>query len=922
MTRTSARPSRRPAPRTHRPRRRFGQHFLAPAWADRVLDRIAPMPGDVFLEVGPGTGALTLPLAATRVPVVAVEIDRDLASALAGRVPPNVTVLTADFLSLDPTPFLTGLGPQRPAHAATHDAPERRFRVVGNLPYGLSTPILFRLIDLYRRDRLFTDATLMLQREVVDRLVAKPGSRNYGVLTIFASVHARITRQLDLPAGAFRPPPKVRSSLVRLTFGPPRFAWSTRRCSRRSSAQRSPSAARPCATPSRGSTRPPRRYWRWRASTTAGGPRRCNYQRLHGLWSCLLQSAARPCYSLASFPACFRVFPATPRLDTRGGRAARPRCSPCRLREPTARRRARVRVRGEVADSMTVSGAPGVPVDVVALGGLGEFGMNMMLVACGDTALLIDAGVMFPEPELFGVDLVIPDLSALEPYRGRIAALVLTHGHEDHIGAVAHAIRYVDGPVYATPFTLALVRPKLEEHGVDVGDRLMPIEPRRDIEIGPFRLEFLRVTHSMPDCVALALHTPAGTVVHTGDFKIDQTPLDGRSFDLHRFAELGAQGVLALFSDSTNADRRGFTGSERDVIEAFEEIFSSATGLILVAAFATSVYRMQVLVDLAARFERKVAFVGRGMQHTSQIAAELGCLRLPPGLQIRDSDVRDYPARDVLCLCTGSQGEPLAALPRIAINDHRHVTVSAGDVVVFSARVIPGNEKAVARVMNHVARRGADVISEEMKRVHVSGHASEEELKLLLALVKPRFFVPIHGEYRHLSRHARIAALVSPETRVLMAEDGDLLRFQGDTAAVVDRLPAGRVLIDGTRTGEMADEVLRDRRHLAGDGLVVSVVAINGVTGVLEQMPELITRGLAVDVRHEAVLREAPALLAAAIESASREERTDPGLLKERIRQELQRQFRKRVGPAAAGAARRHGSLRSGACLIPRCRAA
>jgi ribonuclease J len=305
----------------------------------------------------------------------------------------------------------------------------------------------------------------------------------------------------------------------------------------------------------------------------------------------------------------------------------------------------------------------------------------------------------------------------------------------------------------------------------------------------------------MPDCLALAIDTPAGLIVHTGDFKIDQTPLDGEPFDLHRFAELGARGVLALFSDSTNADRRGFSGSERDVLEAFEEIFSSATGKIVVTQFSTSIYRMQILVDLAAQFDRRVAFVGRSAQKCSEIALRLGLLRIPVGVQIRDSDVRDYPAQDVLCICTGSQGEPMAALPRIAIDDHRHVQLSPEDVVVFSARAIPGNEKAIARVMNHVARRGADVIAEEQKHVHVSGHGSDEELKLVLSLVKPRYFVPIHGEYRQLARHARLAGLVSPATKVLMAQDGDLLRFDQEGGRLADRIAAGRVLIDGTRTG-------------------------------------------------------------------------------------------------------------------------
>jgi ribonuclease J len=536
------------------------------------------------------------------------------------------------------------------------------------------------------------------------------------------------------------------------------------------------------------------------------------------------------------------------------------------------------------------------PVDIVPLGGVGEFGMNMLLISCGETAILVDAGVMFPEPELFGVDLVIPDLATLDAYRGRLAALVLTHGHEDHIGAVAHVIERIDGPIYGSPFTLALVAPKLEERGIDAEDRLKPVAPREVVEIGSFRVEFLRVTHSLPDAFALAIHTPAGTIVHTGDFKIDQTPLDGQGFDLHRFAELGSAGVLALLSDSTNADRPGFTGSEREIVDGFEEIFSSAPAKIIVTTFATSVFRLQVLCDLADQFERKVAFVGRGMQQSSQIGERLGYLRIRPGLQIRDAEVGDHPGEDVLCLCTGSQGEPLAALPRMAIDDHRHVHIEPDDVVVFSARVIPGNEKAISRVMNHVARRGATIVGEGQKHVHVSGHASQEELKLVLSLIRPRYFVPIHGEYRQLAQHARMAALVSPDTQVLMAEDGDLIRFDGTGARLAEHLPAGRVLIDGTRSGEIADEVLRDRKHLAADGLVVPVVAINGRTGSLEQIPDIITRGLAIDPRHDAVLRDAPELLARAIEDAPREERTDPGLLKERVRVELQRLFRKRAG--------------------------
>ena len=349
-------------------------------------------------------------------------------------------------------------------------------------------------------------------------------------------------------------------------------------------------------------------------------------------------------------------------------------------------------------------------------------------------------------------------------------------------------------------------------------------------------------------------------------------------------------------ADSTNIERKGFSGSEIEVVEAFEEIFTSAAGKIVVAAFASSIYRMQIVIDLAAQFDRHVAFVGRGMQENSEIAQRLGFLRIPGGVQIRDSEVRNFPAQDVVCLCTGSQGEPQAALPRIAIDDHRQVRLERDDVVVFSARAIPGNEKAIGRVMNHISRRGADVVHEGTKHVHVSGHGSQEELKLMLALVRPQYFVPIHGEYRQLARHASIATRVSPGTKVILAEDGDLVRFDDQGGRVAEKVPAGRILIDGTRTGEVGDEVLRDRRHLAGDGLVVPVVAISKQSGTLEETPDVITRGFVVDARTEALLKEIPGILAATLEASSVEERTDPGLIKERIRVELQRFFRKRSG--------------------------
>lgn len=536
-------------------------------------------------------------------------------------------------------------------------------------------------------------------------------------------------------------------------------------------------------------------------------------------------------------------------------------------------------------------------VEVLLLGGVGEFGMNMMAVRCGPVSLLVDAGVMFPGPEHFGVDLVIPDVRSLSGEFGRFSALVLTHGHEDHIGAVPYIWDLIDGPVYGTRLTLALLERKLAEHGCDTSGRLVTVSPSETVTVAGLGVEFVQVAHSIPDSVAVAIHTPAGTLLHSGDFKFDQTPLDGRPTDAHRLADLGRRGVLALFADSTNASEPGHSGSERQVEPEIEEIFAGAARRLVVTTFSSSLHRIQLLVDLAERFGRQVAFVGRGVVENAELAARLGYLRLPAGLQIPETDVAHLPPEKVLCIVTGSQGEPFSALSRIAVGAHRHVTLEAGDVVVFSARAIPGNRHAIDRLMNHIARRGARVVDERSKRVHVSGHGSEEDLKLLLSLISPRYFVPIHGEYRYLAHHARLAEQVcGGSATVLLAENGDRIFFDESGGWIGEPVRAGRVLIDGTRTGEVADEVLRDRRHLAVDGVVVAVLAMNAQSGRIEQAPELITRGFVVDATTEALLDAAAGRLQALAAEASVEERTDQGVMGERVRVELQRFFRKRCG--------------------------
>ena len=544
-----------------------------------------------------------------------------------------------------------------------------------------------------------------------------------------------------------------------------------------------------------------------------------------------------------------------------------------------------------------VSGSPRQPVvDVVLFGGVGEFGMNMSAVGCGDTRLLVDAGVTFPDSDAFGVDVVIPDPAALRADDRRLAAAVLTHGHEDHIGALPYLWDEIDGPVYGSPLTLALVEAKLRARGIDPAGRLVAVGPGATATVGSLRVEFLRVTHSIPDSLALAIHTPVGTLVHTGDFKLDTSPPDGEPTDRHRLAELGRDSVLALFSDSTNAERAGRTGSETDVVPALEEIAAGTRGRLVVTTFSSSLHRIQLLVDLAARAGRRVTLLGRGVTDNVAIAQSLGRVRIPDALRRPEVDLRRADPASVLCIVTGSQGEPRSALARIASGEHRHVDLGPDDVVVFSARAIPGNQPAIGRVMNRIARRGAEVIDPDARSVHVSGHASADELTSMLSLVKPRFFVPIHGEYRYLVRHAALAERVSGGiTTVLLGENGHRVCFDAAGGWTDERAEAGRIHLDGTRAA-VSDTVLGERRRFAGDGIVVPAVTVDRRTGRPEGAPEVTTSGFVIDERTRPILDEVPALVSAVIASASAAERDDRGLIRERVRIELQRQFRRRAG--------------------------
>ncbi|MFQ5532231.1 MAG: ribonuclease J [Candidatus Methylomirabilales bacterium] len=531
-------------------------------------------------------------------------------------------------------------------------------------------------------------------------------------------------------------------------------------------------------------------------------------------------------------------------------------------------------------------------VRIIPLGGLGEIGINMFVIETADDAVVIDAGLMFPEEEMLGIDLVIPDFSYLLEHREKVRGLILTHGHEDHTGSLPYLLKEFPVPVYGTPLSLGLATEKIREHNLRAD--LRPIAPRDRFSLGGLQVECMRVCHSIPDGVGVALETPAGLIVHSGDFKFDPTPVDGWLTDYHKFAELGDRGVLVLLSDSTNALRPGFTPSERTVGQALEEIFRTVTGRVIIACFASHIHRVQQILEVAARMERKVAIHGKSMVANTRIAADLGYLAIPPGVLVRLDEIRHLSPGEVVIVTTGSQGEPLSAIARMAAGEHKQIEVTPGDTVIFSARVIPGNERSIARTINQLFKRGAEVITEEVAPVHVSGHPCQEELKLMLNLTRPKFFVPIHGEYRHRYHHARLATAVgiAPD-HICLVENGDILEFTPDKGGVVGTVGGGRVFVDGKGVGDVGDTVLRERQHLSRDGMVIVVVSLHRETRAVVSGPEIVSRGFVHLQDQGALFDTAKRLVGEVLAAGPEEEREDVEILKEKMKAGLRKFIQK-----------------------------
>ena len=531
-------------------------------------------------------------------------------------------------------------------------------------------------------------------------------------------------------------------------------------------------------------------------------------------------------------------------------------------------------------------------LSVIPLGGVEEIGINMTVFEYGNDLIVVDAGLMFPEEDTLGVDFIIPDFSYLLNNREKVRAVILTHGHEDHTGALPFLLKELKVPVYGTPLTLGLVREKLREHNLEDAE-LIPVMPRDIITIGVFSIEFVRVTHSIVDGVGLGITTPAGLVVHTGDFKLDPTPVDGQLMDFHRFAEYGERGTLLLLSDSTNAEKGGFTFSEKEVRRAFEDIFSNTRGRIIIATFASNIHRIQQAIDVAVKYGRKVILSGKSIVSNAQIALNLGYLKIPMETWLKLEDLKKLEDHEVVIITTGSQGEPMSVLSRIAIDEHKQIKIREGDTVILSAKMIPGNERSIGKIINHLFRRGANVIYEKVSEVHVSGHASKEELKLMLNLIKPRYFMPIHGEYRHLIYHSMLAKKMDiPKENIFIMRNGDVLEINESEARKSGNINSGRIFIDGKGYGDVEEMVLRDRLRLAHDGIVIILLAIEKLTGNIVSGPEMISRGFVFEDVSQEIINNVKELLEKTIKGLEREYIADTSLLKAKLRSTLKKYLR------------------------------
>lgn len=527
-------------------------------------------------------------------------------------------------------------------------------------------------------------------------------------------------------------------------------------------------------------------------------------------------------------------------------------------------------------------------IQIIPLGGLGEIGKNMTVIQYEKEILVIDAGLMFPEEDMPGIDMVIPDITYLKENRENVKAILLTHGHEDHIGALPYVLQELNVPLFGTKLTLGLVEGKLKENKIKKNISMNVVNPLQTVKIGNFTVDFFRVNHSIPDSLGIAIHTPVGTICHTGDFKFDQTPVDGKIADLHKLAELGSKGVLVLLSDSTNAERTGYTMSEKVVGATIEEIFGMAKGRIIVATFASNIHRIKQVVDAAFKYDRKVAIVGRSMVNTVSIAESLGYINLPENMILELDEISHLPENKIVIITTGSQGEPMSALTRMAMSEHKKLEILPGDTVLIAATPIPGNEKLVARTIDHLFKQGADVIYEKISGVHVSGHASQEELKLMINLVRPKYFIPVHGEFRHLIHHANLAKEVGiPEENIFIAENGRIIEFTKDGARFSGKVTAGKVLVDGLGVGDVGNIVLRDRKQLAQDGIMIVVVTIDKESTEVVAGPDIISRGFVYVRESEQLIEQAKDIVKQELKKCQEENITEWSSIKSEVREAL-----------------------------------